>query len=128
MLEECVECLMMAGQREKAKELAEKLLASGVETPQLLFLMGDITKDINYYKKSWKISKRRFYRSQKALARIYFYQNKLEQSIKAFRKSIAVNSYQSDSYFTMGCAYLKLNDLDNAISCFSSVVSIDESQ
>ncbi|EGR31287.1 tetratricopeptide repeat protein [Ichthyophthirius multifiliis] len=49
-------------------------------------------------------------------------------NIKAFQKAVAINKYTPDPWFTMGCAYMKLNDLKNATNCFSTVVSIDEQQ
>ncbi len=55
MMEECVECLAAAGETHEAKQLCLKLLSVN-ETPKLLCVQGDLTKDPNCYKKAWKLS------------------------------------------------------------------------
>ncbi len=52
MYEECVECLAMAGQLGKAKELALKILEKEAN-PKVLCIYGDMVGDIQYYKKAW---------------------------------------------------------------------------
>ncbi len=50
MFDECVECLAVAGQNEKAIEMGKKLIQEGLSvTPKLLCTMGDLLNDIQYY-------------------------------------------------------------------------------
>jgi tetratricopeptide (TPR) repeat protein len=83
-------------------------------------------KDVSFYKKAWKVSNKTFARAQRSLGRVYFYGGNYPKSIKAFQKATNINKFHSDTWFTMGCAYMKLNDLKNAANSFSTVVSIDE--
>jgi tetratricopeptide (TPR) repeat protein len=52
----------------------------------------------------------------------------MEKAIKAYEKSLKINFYSPNSWFTLGCAYLRQNDFQNAIRSFSSVVQIDDTQ
>lgn len=37
-------------------------------------------------------------------------------------KSIDINSYDHKTWFTLGCAYLRVKDYQNAVQAFSNVV------
>ncbi|KRX07902.1 hypothetical protein PPERSA_10290 [Pseudocohnilembus persalinus] len=125
MYEELVTGLSMAGEREKAKQTAQKHLDLYPKSPKMLCIMGDLTGDFQYYKKAWKISGKKFARAQRELGRVYFYKGQFQKSIKAFKKATQINCLTVDPFFTMGCAYMKLEDYPGAISSFSSCVSID---
>lgn len=128
MLEECVECLAVSGLVKEAKELALELLSQpGRKTPKLLSILGELFQDAKYFKESWKLSKKKFPRPQKALARHYFFTAKQPQkAIKCFGKALAINPYDPGSLFTMGCIQMSLNDCEAAVKAFSAVVQIQE--
>lgn len=128
MLEECVECLAVSGLVKEAKELALELLNQpGRKTPKLLSILGELFQDTKYFKESWKLSKKKFPRPQKALARHYFFTAKQPQkAIKCFGKALAINPYDPGSLFTMGCIQMSLNDCEAALKAFSAVVQIQE--
>jgi len=127
MQDECVECLAAAGHIGRAKELAQQLLDKE-ETPKLLCIFGDLTGELEYYKRAWKKSEKRFARAKRSLAYAYFHQGNFQKSINAYQKAVGINRYHSSSWFTLGCAYLKVKDFQNAVTSFSQVVTIDESQ
>ena len=128
MLEECIECLAVSSLVKEAKELALELLNQpNRRTPKLLSILGELFQDIKYFKESWKLSKKKFPRPQKALARHYFFTAKQpEKAIKCFGKALAINPYDPGSLFTMGCIQMSLNDCEAAVKSFSAVVQIQE--
>lgn len=127
MFEECIECLAVGGIIQQAKELAQTLLKEGKETPKLLCILGDLYQDISYYKRSWKISNKKFARAQRSLGRLYFQKKELEKAIKAYNKALKINYFNPGAWFTLGCIYLSLNRFSDGILAFSTCVQIDES-
>jgi hypothetical protein len=65
----------MAGQIEKATLLAQQILNEQPDNAKMLCSYGDLTEDLSYYKKAWKVSGKRLARAQKALGYKYFYAN-----------------------------------------------------
>ena len=70
--------------------------------------MGDITGDLSFYDQAWIISDMKLARAQKALGYKYFYNNQLEKAVLAFSLALSLNSYNSNIWFTKGCAHMKL--------------------
>ena len=127
LLEECVECLAMAGLLGQAKEMAHALLKENRETPKLLCILGDLYQEESYYKRSWKLSNKRFARAQRSLGRLYFHKKNLEGAIKAFNKALKINGFNAGVWFTLGCLYLGEGKVSEGIRSFSACVQIDES-
>lgn len=130
LYEQCVEGLLAGGHKTKAIELATKLLGEqGADpSPYLLCLMGDGTGDTQYYERAWKQSKNTYPRAQRTLGRIYFMKKDYEASIQAYKKALAVSFYNPSDWFTLGCAYLSLNQFSDGAKAFSQTISIDDSQ
>ena len=40
--------------------------------------------------------------------------------------AVSINSYNGHSWFVMGCAYMRLNKLSEAIAALSKAVTIEE--
>ena len=127
MFEECIECLAQGGRSDEAKEMALKYIKIN-ENPKILCIYGELINDKQYLKNSWKKSNKKFARAQRSLGRLYFYEKNYKKAIKAFRKAVSINYYYPNIWFTLGCAYMQVNELDNASKAFSTVVTIDESQ
>ncbi len=141
MIEESVECLAMAGHPEKAKEKALKMIEIK-PTPKILSIYGELTSDVSYLHKAWyhllvkdnserfnrELSNKRFARAKRSEARYYFNRNIFEPAIECYKEALTVNTYHSASWFTLGCAYLKVQRYAEAVTAFGQVVSIDETQ
>jgi tetratricopeptide (TPR) repeat protein len=65
-------------------------------------------------------------KAMRNLGRYYFFENKFKESTECFQKSLHLNKLYPDSWFTMGCAFMKLSDYKSAIFAFGSVVAIDD--
>jgi tetratricopeptide (TPR) repeat protein len=127
MLEECVECYFRSGHMDKAKELAEKLLAEK-PTPKLYCILGDVQKDPAMYEKAWELSGKKYSRAQRSLGKYYYGQKQLEKAAEHLRLAVAMNEYHVDSWSLLGYIYMTLQQLQEAISCYGRVVQIDSSQ
>lgn len=62
----------------------------------------------------------------KNLGRYYFFENNYEKSIECFENSLKLNKLYPDTWFTMGCAQMKIEDFKGAVFSFATVVSIDD--
>ena len=60
------------------------------------------------------------------LARHYFFKHEYEESIKYFDMALSVNKIQLETWFTKGCAHMKIEDWKGAAFAFGSVISIDD--
>jgi len=60
------------------------------------------------------------------LGRYYFFENDFQRAIENFEKALAINRLYPDTWFTLGCAYMRVKDYKNAIFSFGNVVSIDD--
>jgi len=64
----------------------------------------------------------------RSLGRWHFYRHEYTESVQCFTKSFEINRNKADDWFTCGCAYMRLEELDKAIFAFGNVVAIDEQQ
>jgi len=127
MLEDSVECLAMAGHGEKAKEIALVMIEKN-PNPKILSIYGELTGDTAYLERSWELSNKKFARAKRSEARFYFNRNNFEKAIECYKDALQINTYHASSWFTLGCAYLKVEKYQDAVVAFGQVVSIDETQ
>ncbi|KAH8740281.1 hypothetical protein FG386_001556 [Cryptosporidium ryanae] len=127
MWEDAVDCLIVADRKTEAIELVEKQLKIR-ETPRLYCSLGDLTQNIEYYEKSWNLSRFRFARAQRSLGNYYFKKNEYENAMEAYIKASSINSTNVNCWFSLGCVSLRLEKWDVAQQAFSRVVSLDPQQ
>ena len=96
--------------------------------PYYLCLLGDITKNINYYKQAWNISNNKYGKAMRCLS-LYYYKNKqYEKCIKCSEKALSINSLFPKIWFILGSSGMKIKPKPNyeiIIKSFSFIVSID---
>ena len=61
----------------------------------------------------------------RSLGRWHFHAHEYQLSVDCFNKSFEINRLRADDWFTQGCAYMRLEELDKAIFSFGNVVAID---
>ena len=83
-------------------------------------------RDHTWFIKAWEESGHKCHKAMRQLGRYYFFENKFKEAVECFEKALNINKLHPDTWFTMGCAYMKLEDYKNAIYAFGTVVSIDE--
>jgi len=62
----------------------------------------------------------------RSLGRWHFYRHEYREAVDCFNSSFEINKLRADDWFTCGCAYMRLEELDKAIFAFGNVVSIEE--
>lgn len=93
-----------------------------------LCLLGDITDDIKYYQRAWKVSNERYSRAQRSLAFHYYYKKQYSQCMKCCRLSLKINSLFPKTWFILGSSASFIEPLPIfkvMIEAFSFVVSIE---
>lgn len=77
LYEECIDGLIARSFKEKALELANKLIKEKGKNPRLLCMLGDIQKgkEVENYEEAWELSKGTCARAQRALGWHYFTKN-----------------------------------------------------
>lgn len=83
-------------------------------------------RDHTYFQRAWDESEGRCAKAMRNLGRYYFFEGKFKESAECFEKSLALNKLYPDTWFTMGCAHMKLENYKEAIFAFGNVVSIDD--
>lgn len=89
-------------------------------------LIGEMKRDHTWWQRAWDESNGRCAKAMRNLGRHYFFENKYQESIECFEKSLELNKLYPDIWFTLGCAYMHIKDYKQAIYAFGTVVSIDD--
>lgn len=127
MHEEAIECLILSDELNRAKELALARLQVA-ETPRLLCTVGDITGEEQYYLRAWEVSSGRCSRAQRTLARKAFNQQRYSSCTEHYTLALQVNPLFPSAWFTLGCAYMRLDLHSEAAQAFLQVISLEEDQ
>ncbi|KAK7104529.1 hypothetical protein V1264_019229 [Littorina saxatilis] len=122
--ENVIACYQQLGKREKAESVIREQLAVK-ETPTLLCYLGDVTRNKTHYEKAWEMSNQRSARAMRCLAYVYFAEEKFEEAVDCFEKSLALNSLQIPVWFTCGCACMAAKNYESAVRAFKRCVNID---
>ncbi|GBE59603.1 tetratricopeptide repeat-containing protein, putative [Babesia ovata] len=114
MWEDAIQCLIIVGRKNDARELVMNHIKSA-PTPLLWCFLGDIEGNISHYNTAWELSKGRCARAQRTLGSYYFNKGDLEAAINALELALAINPMRESSVFMLGCCYLKTGKLERAI-------------
>jgi len=130
--EEAIRCLFMAGRQSAAIEMAEWYIDTNdekvLQNYNLMCLMGEMKEDYTWFERAWEESGGKCAKAMRMLGRHYFFKNEFKMSIECYEKGLAINKLYPDTWFTLGCAYMKIENYKMAIYAFGSVISIDERQ
>ncbi|ORM39816.1 Tetratricopeptide repeat protein 27 -like protein [Babesia sp. Xinjiang] len=126
MWEDAIQCLIIVGRRNDAKELILQHLNTK-PTPLLWCFLGDVEGDISHYKKAWDISDGRCARAQRTLGSYYYNKGDLSAATEALELALAINPMRESSQFLLGCCYLRQGQFERAVSVFARVVALNPS-
>ncbi|OJJ47053.1 hypothetical protein ASPZODRAFT_115976 [Penicilliopsis zonata CBS 506.65] len=96
--------------------------------PRLFCILGDIDKDPALYERAWDVSKNRYARAQRSLARHWLMTKppQPEKAEEAYLKSLHINRLNHGAWFALGCVQLELQKWEEAIQSFTRTVQLED--
>ena len=88
MWEEVAECSSAAGRGGRVREVVRERLERGDATPNLLCVLGDVTRDPEHYRRAWEMSGGRCGRAQRCLGLYHLRRNEVSPSPSSLSLSL----------------------------------------
>lgn len=105
--------------------MVKKLLADHPDSPKLLCILGDIKQDPKIWEKAWNVSGNRYARAMRSLGNYYFKNQIYRESVEAFQKALSINSLFENTWFSLGCAAMQIEDWEESQRAFMRCIMLN---
>jgi tetratricopeptide (TPR) repeat protein len=87
-------------------------------------ILGDLIQDPECYEKAWLFSCQNYSRAQRSLGNYYLHKEQFEKAAFHYKLAVSVNSLFPDTWFALGCSYMRLEEWQKALEAFSFMIHI----
>lgn len=120
-----IKCYCVLGQTLKAEKVIRQELQKH-ETPYLYCLLGDATENIEYYEKSWSLSKGRFARAKKSIGTHYYVRKEYDKAIENYELALSASPSNVGILSLLAYSCLTTERYDRAAECYRNLTYIDD--
>lgn len=120
-----IKCYSCLGQSAKAEKVILQELDKQ-ETPYLYCLLGDATDNIEYYEKSWSLSKGRFARAKKSIGTYHYMRKQYHQAIENYEQALVAQPTNLSILSLLAYSCLTIESYERAAECYRNITYIDD--
>lgn len=120
-----INCLCALQQTTKAEEIIRQELAKK-ESPYLYCLLGDVTDDVQYYEKSWAISREKFARAKKSIGTYYYVRKDYHEAIVHYEMAHKASPSNLGIISLLAYSCLTIENYERAAECYRNVTYLDD--
>lgn len=125
---------LLEGRKAEADIVLSRGRTSGAAKPDVIreaklwCLLGEMepANAVRHYRHAWEISNHTSARAMRSLGGYHFVQGEYAEAKDCLKKAVTINPLLSRSWFILGCACLKVEDLEEARQAFFRCVTIDD--
>ncbi|GAM27901.1 hypothetical protein SAMD00019534_110770 [Acytostelium subglobosum LB1] len=88
-------------------------------------MLGDVLDDPQHYITGWELSRKRYSRAQRSLGHYYIQRAKWAEAIECYEVALSINPLFPSSWFSCGCAAMRIEKWDAATNAFSRCISLE---
>uniref|UniRef100_A0A6G1SLV1 Tetratricopeptide repeat protein 27 n=1 Tax=Aceria tosichella TaxID=561515 RepID=A0A6G1SLV1_9ACAR len=120
-----IKCYSALGETVKAENIIRQELAKQ-ETPYLYCLLGDATENIEFYEKSWVLSKERFARAKKSIGTHYYVRKDYESAINNYEQALKASPSNISILSMLAYSCLITERFERAAECYRNLTYQDD--
>lgn len=123
--EDLVNCYLRLGRTSCAEKIVRDQLGKG-ENAMLYCLLGDVTENIEHYKKALNMTEFKSARAHRSLGYYFYKRKEYKECLSHFSSSLSLNHIQPEVWFSLGHAATQAEDYKEAARAYREVVMFDE--
>eukprot|EP00056_Hartaetosiga_gracilis_P008534 m.121986 g.121986 ORF g.121986 m.121986 type:complete len:980 (-) comp12932_c2_seq4:1602-4541(-) len=129
----------LLGEEETAEKIVRARLDLDPNDPSLWCALGEITRKEEHFEKAFEVSGGKMAKPMRALGLMLLHQaehantsrnviekEKYLKAMDCFQKSLALNSFQSSLWFSLGCSAMRVEDFATATNAFRRRIDLDD--